>query len=706
MRGILRMDIKELRAFQAHGAVFEYESGVHGVGMCPFCTKTRHFYVNKKNKCWDCKKCGEKGNLVTFLERIVLFAENLLNSKPRLLRALAKERGMPKASFTGWGLGWNRRQFILPVYDLGGHLIDVRRYVASKRRWYSTPGCKAGLLGVESLKTLPVRDAQMWVCEGEWDAMALRWLLERAQLRDPVGVVSVPGADIWKPDFTPATTHRHVTLAYDHDETGERGIRKAYAMICNFAASVRALQWPSRVRPKYDINDYIKKVCVNQKRPKRCWKTLRALTRLAVRHSALRSEGVSAPGAPGAGGSLAGNRAETARARPVPKISRADLEHTLARWLRLPGNGREHLAVIMGTVLANVCLEGDPVWVFIVGPPGSAKTELLQHLAASEHVVHRTSLTQAALVSGMPSSGAAGDPSLMPQLHKKVLVIKDFTEILALPSAMRDDIFAQFRQAYDGKVEKHFGAGGVKKCEANFGMLAGVTHRIDTLESMSDLGERFLRYRLMRARRLRGDDSIVIAAMGNVNRELQMRYELEEKYAGYLHWAVKRGVSDRVSTVTIRKIAAIAELVGKLRGVVPVDKYRDDIHLGESTYEVPTRLAKQLLKLGMGVGAFLGKPVGSPEVLRIVRTVARHTIPPKTEMAFELLWYERSVTKQLLNKKLNMTNSTAYRELCHLAHLNLVVCVPNGNRHVFHINRRMLELVKKSRIFPNIRLLK
>ncbi len=37
-------------------------------GACPFCEKEKHFYANVNNGCFDCKKCKECGNVITFLQ--------------------------------------------------------------------------------------------------------------------------------------------------------------------------------------------------------------------------------------------------------------------------------------------------------------------------------------------------------------------------------------------------------------------------------------------------------------------------------------------------------------------------------------------------------------------------------------------------------------------------------------------------------------
>lgn len=40
----------------------------HYITDCPFCSKEGHFYINYKSQQWDCKKCGEDGNIVKLLK--------------------------------------------------------------------------------------------------------------------------------------------------------------------------------------------------------------------------------------------------------------------------------------------------------------------------------------------------------------------------------------------------------------------------------------------------------------------------------------------------------------------------------------------------------------------------------------------------------------------------------------------------------------
>ena len=70
---------------------------------------------------------------------------------------------------------------------------------------------------------------------------------------------------------------------------------------------------------------------------------------------------------------------------------------TFERWLHLPN--RTPVYAMLGTVAANL-LPGDPVWLGLVAPPSSAKTELLNALTGLPFVVSASTLTLAELAVG------------------------------------------------------------------------------------------------------------------------------------------------------------------------------------------------------------------------------------------------------------------------------------------------------------------
>ena len=46
------------------------KSKTHYVADCPFCGKEKHFYINIRTQLWDCKHCGESGNIYKLLVQV------------------------------------------------------------------------------------------------------------------------------------------------------------------------------------------------------------------------------------------------------------------------------------------------------------------------------------------------------------------------------------------------------------------------------------------------------------------------------------------------------------------------------------------------------------------------------------------------------------------------------------------------------------
>src|SRR5262249_46255039 len=116
---------------------------------------------------------------------------------------------------------------------------------------------------------------------------------------------------------------------------------------------------------------------------------------------------------------------------PQPSL----IEKTLAvyeHWLILPS--RTPVYAMLGAAAANY-LEGDPVWLGLIGPPSSAKTELLISTRALPEVALSATITEAGLLSGTPkkqyNKGAKG--GLLREIGAfGILVLKDFGSILSM----------------------------------------------------------------------------------------------------------------------------------------------------------------------------------------------------------------------------------------------------------------------------------
>jgi hypothetical protein len=142
---------------------------------------------------------------------------------------------------------------------------------------------------------------------------------------------------------------------------------------------------------------------------------------------------------------------------PVPLVDVLALFH---KWLALK-DGRP-VSAALGALAANL-LNGDPVWLGLIGPPSSAKTELLNSLSALSYVCVVETVGPAGLLSGTPrrtrSSTATGGV-----LHRigqfGVLLFKDFGSLLDLRQESRSEMMSALRRIYDGEYTRQLGTDG------------------------------------------------------------------------------------------------------------------------------------------------------------------------------------------------------------------------------------------------------
>ena len=66
-----------LAVAQRYGAKLRRVGGREFVGPCPVCNGTDRFSINTRKKVWNCRKCGEGGDVIKFVQHVIgaTFAE-------------------------------------------------------------------------------------------------------------------------------------------------------------------------------------------------------------------------------------------------------------------------------------------------------------------------------------------------------------------------------------------------------------------------------------------------------------------------------------------------------------------------------------------------------------------------------------------------------------------------------------------------------
>jgi hypothetical protein len=302
------------------------------------------------------------------------------------------------------------------------------------------------------------------------------------------------------------------------------------------------------------------------------------------------------------------------------------------KWLHL--DDKTIIDVIMAAYIANR-FNADPCWVNVIGAPSHSKTELLRAFDGHENTYLLSNLTPSTLVSGKDTK--KGDPSLLPKLTDKFVVLKDFTTVLAMRSENQSEIIAQLREIYDGKYSKVFGTGKEFKWSGRIGLIAACTPAYDKHYGVTGaLGERFLLYRTGGGNNIK----MGLQAQKIVGQEDKMRAEISAAVHKFINKFESIEHADLEPNDEIdHMIVALACVVAL--GRCPVERDRGDkCVLYDPEPEGTPRLVKQLMQIGTGIALAHGKNQFDEEIYRIIKKIARDQLPVIRLHALQYLWGE------------------------------------------------------------------
>ncbi len=627
--------MKKIQAFTCHGIDLTDVNDTQATGSCPFCSKKNHFYVNVNSGQWDCKKCGESGNVFSFLKK---YTDMIYDSTTTAqYRVLAKMRGLPIRALREWKLGWDGSHWLMPVLSETKVCRDVRRWKPGSTVVKSTAGCKSQLYGWYKA----ARTKTLWLCEGEWDTIAMSWLLEMTG-RKHQNAVGVPGALTFKDEWIDYFTNRNIYICYDKDSAGEHGALKVYNKLSNVTKNIQIIKWPIQLPEKYDIRDYIKSSIKENKSHQQMLKELKSFLTTASNIPMLIGEE-----------DVIEEEEEILENPPTFN----DTLRVYKKWCRMKSDLIQALKIMFATVLSTKAT-GEPLWIYIIGPAGCGKTMLLMSLDGSRKCIFRSNISSHALISGFKGSY---DPSLLPKLNGKCCIWKDFTEILSKKSYEKDDIYSTLRGAYDGHVIKSWGNNVIREYpDLHFSMLAGVTPAVHG-DKKASLGERFLKYEIYGARKENVEEQIH-AAIRSMTFENQQRKELQQAAKSFLSREV-----DSVPEIprwVIDRVVALAQIISLLRASSEREMFGDRSVLYKPASEVGTRLAKQLLKLGQFLALVMGREQVSYKEYKLMEKVGFDTsIKTHLEILKIIMDNQGKATTTFISDKIMLSRSSVERQL-------------------------------------------
>jgi hypothetical protein len=574
-------------------------------GPCPRCGGDDRFSVNLKKRVFNCRGCGAKGDvidLVRFLDDsdfitagTMLAGELPLNGKDRA----AEPKKVVAAEFS-YEDESGAVVFIVERVEYqnadGTHVETKERKRKKTFRQKRPDPDKLGewIWNIAGVSVVPYRLPELieaiaaghtiFIVEGESKVDLLRsWNMP--------ATCCAMGAAKWKPEHSEYLRGADVVILPDNDDKGREHAEAVASSLKDVAADVRTLELPN-LPEKGDIVDWA-----------------------------------------AAGGTVEKLHALIERAAKPCVHRPCGIEETLAvfdRWLLLPNPTPVY--AVLGTVAANL-LPGDPVWLGIIGPPSSAKTEILNSISTLPHVVQAATLTPAGLLSG--TSKRQYDKTAKGGLLRQIgdfgiIALKDFGSILSMRPDAKAEVLAALREIYDGAWTRHLGTDGGRTLSwrGKVALLFGATGVIDSHYSViGAMGDRFLLSRLAPVET--GQFGQALKHMGAATD--QMRKELAEAVARL--FAGRRPEPRPISTEEIEHIDRAIMLVVRLRGAVERDRHSREM---EAVYgaEGTARIGLALERLLAGLDT-LG--VDRTTALAVVEAVAMDSVPPIRRRAYEYL---------------------------------------------------------------------
>jgi hypothetical protein len=335
----------------------------------------------------------------------------------------------------------------------------------------------------------------------------------------------------------------------------------------------------------------------------------------------------------------------------------------VGRWLELDD---DLLAVVPLVVAVANRLPGPPVWLMIVAPPSSGKSDVIMGLSAINGVHQISTVTPKTFASGMKMPQDNGrPPSLLTRLRqdgKWLLTVKDFGTIQSLPPLQRNPIYGQLGEIYDGRYDANFGTGVQVKWSGKLGMLVGATLAVDRQQKWSaELGERFVQFRPSSPE----PSTVATKALGAAVKEKDRREALGNAYTEAFAEAKRlmRSRDSRYTKITPdieRLTTALAIFVAEARRPVQHDRFTRGYEALPP--EGPARLVKVFVQLHTAaVVCYAGDREAAA---RLVSRIAVDSVPGRRGRLLRALARSPAgVTAPSMGKLLECDTETARREL-------------------------------------------
>lgn len=596
-------------------------------GACPFCHKIDHFFYGSDNGWgWGCKACQAQGNVYTFIQ--MLF-DKVCTVDEMALNLLAQERYISYETLTRNGFRYNPRNgtYVIPTYNNKDHMNHLYKVDTIKdkngqvkRQIFNCPGIDPTLMGWHNA----LHDKILLV-EGLWDKPAGEDIVGPAR---NISVIGFPGSG-FRPGWCNAFAGKHLYLITDNDSAGDKHkefILKKIESAPQKPLSVHIMEWPEGVfKDGYDVNDL--------SRDKKQY----AFDFIMENMQSIDSIKTSTP--------------SVSEIIPDPTCqSFEDLCDACKEIYYFTDDMRSLLHLLI-TTLYSLKIEGEQLWVRVIGPPGSSKTTVAKIAGASDLAVMRSTFT--GILSGWKDDDPS-DASLIPMITGKALIVKDGDALLQLPNVKQ--ILSQLRDFYD----KFISATYLNRVSYEYENIRSAfvfcgTHALRNMDNAA-LGERFLDYEL----RVTNEDrnQITKAAIRTQEEEAEFGVSKEPTIAAKAKNFIDNILLNQDGVAKLHNddreaIDVFGNIIAYMRA--KVERNRNGELLYPPSPEVPSRISKQLVKLYQCAPLILGKREPDTSTYDLARHITGDIIDTKS-YRFRVAQYISAAPRQSIHDIVKNTN--------------------------------------------------
>lgn len=350
------------------------------------------------------------------------------------------------------------------------------------------------------------------------------------------------------------------------------------------------------------------------------------------------------------------------------------------RWLSLPNT--DTVEVVAGAVIANR-LPGDPLWLAVVGPSSTGKTEVVRALRGLKRTHFVDKVGPSTWVSGFKESaakrkqrkngGIAAETATYGLLTKMmdgqphIVLVEDFSVVLGKRREVKSEVLSDLRKLYDGEYSAPFGNGVTLEWSGKMGMIVCSTGQYD--QQVSDLavfGERFTIWRSEI-----GDQLAVAERSGrNSEKSKEMREELRRAMQRLDSIELPEG--DVPLSLDARTLVSkLSAFVACCRTPVPRDGYRREI-VTVPEPEGTGRLSAQLHQLLRGLVVLHEHREVMDREADLVQKCAFSTIPSLRREVMKAMDPKRGSTTSEIRQRTGMPKVVLHRVLEEMELLRLI----------------------------------